>query len=134
MPDDALASGTGAANAQQTRSRQLRRNYARDSRSQQPACEFRLTSVQESQNPRASARISVKITPLHSDDTECTHAIRPSGQPRDADSGCNGRRNYAVVCNACGPIGQPHGLRVLAEPAQSAPHDSHKAALAPSTY
>ncbi|MFJ7069783.1 hypothetical protein [Streptomyces sp. NPDC101115] len=72
------------------------------------------------------ARISVKITPFHPDGTECTHAIRPSGKPRDPDSGCTGRRDYAVVCSACGPIGEPHGLRVLAEPAQIAHRDSHK--------
>ncbi|WP_331747526.1 hypothetical protein OG365_40820 (plasmid) [Streptomyces sp. NBC_00853] len=81
------------------------------------------------QETKPMARISVKITPLHPDGTECTHAVRPSGKPRDADSGCTGRRNYAVVCSDCGPVGEPHGLRVLAEPAQSAHRDSHKAAL-----
>ncbi|MFJ9412468.1 hypothetical protein [Streptomyces sp. NPDC101393] len=79
------------------------------------------------------ARISVKIAPLHPDGTECTHAVRSSGKPRDPDSGCAGRRNYAVVCSTCGRVGEPHGLRVLAEPAQSAHRDSHKTAPVPAT-
>ncbi len=33
------------------------------------------------------ARISVKITPLHPDGTECTHAVSPSGKPRDPAAG-----------------------------------------------
>ncbi|MFE2462961.1 hypothetical protein [Streptomyces sp. NPDC059402] len=85
------------------------------------------------QERRPMARIAVKITPLHPDGTECTHAIRPSGKPRDAHSGCTGRRNYAVVCSACGTVGEPYGLRVLAEPAQTAHRDSHKAITAPAT-
>lgn len=76
------------------------------------------------------ARISVKIAPLHPDGSECTHAIRPSGKPRDEHSGCTGRRNYAVICSACGPVGKAHGLRVLAEPAQTAHRASHKPAPA----
>ncbi|MEU6680910.1 hypothetical protein [Streptomyces sp. NPDC046925] len=79
------------------------------------------------------ARISVKIIPLHPDGTECTDPVRPSGKPRDPDSGCAGRRNYAVVCSACGRVDEPHTLRVLAEPAQSAHRDSHRAALTPAT-
>ncbi|MFJ3861796.1 hypothetical protein ACIPRL_36960 [Streptomyces sp. NPDC090085] len=85
------------------------------------------------QETKPMARISVKITPLHPDGTECTHPVSPSGKPRDPDSGCTGRRNYAVVCSDCGPVGEPHGLRVLAEPAQSAHRDSHKAAFTPAT-
>ncbi|MEV7683205.1 hypothetical protein AB0O64_32390 [Streptomyces sp. NPDC088341] len=80
------------------------------------------------------ARISVKITPLHPDETECTHPVTSTGKPRDPDSGCTGRRTYAVVCNACGPVGEPRSLRVLAEPAQRAHRDSHKAALAPASH
>ncbi|MFG2668816.1 hypothetical protein ACGFY6_31840 [Streptomyces sp. NPDC048387] len=79
------------------------------------------------------ARISVKVVPLHPDGTECTHAVSPSGKPRDPEAGCAGRRNYAVVCSACGPVGEPHGLRVLAEPEQSKHRDSHKAALTPAS-
>ncbi|MET8751307.1 hypothetical protein ABZW32_14595 [Streptomyces sp. NPDC004667] len=77
------------------------------------------------------ARATIKIEPLHPDSTVCLHAVSPSGKPRDPASGCTGRRNYAVVCSACGPVGQPHGLRVLAEPTQRAHRDSHKAAPAP---
>ncbi|MEU2770787.1 hypothetical protein ABZ628_29190 [Streptomyces diastaticus] len=58
------------------------------------------------------ARISVKVIPLHPDRTECTHA---------------------VVCSACGPVGEPHGLRVLAEPAQSKHRHNHKASPTPAT-
>ncbi|MGW7347982.1 hypothetical protein [Streptomyces sp. NPDC054854] len=79
------------------------------------------------------ARISVRITPLHPDGTECAHAVRPSGKPRDPDAGCASRRNYAVVCSSCGPAGEPHGLRVLAEPEHSKHRDSPKAALTPAT-
>ncbi|MEW1817765.1 hypothetical protein [Streptomyces diastaticus] len=78
-------------------------------------------------------RISVKVIPLHSDRIECTHAVSPSGKPHDPDAGCAGRRNYAVVCSACGPVGEPHGLRVLAEPEQSKHRDSHKAAPTPAS-
>ncbi|GGP90271.1 hypothetical protein [Streptomyces melanogenes] len=79
------------------------------------------------------ARISVKIEPLHRDGTMCTHAISPSGKPRDPGSGCTGRRAYRVVCSACGPVGEQHGLRVLAEPAQTAHRDSHRAATVPAS-
>ncbi|MEE1943280.1 hypothetical protein V1L54_28400 [Streptomyces sp. TRM 70361] len=75
------------------------------------------------------ARIAVKIVPEHADGTPCTHAVAPSGKPRDPHSGCTGRRRYQVVCSACGPVGA-HGLRVLAEPAQSAHRDHHKKAPA----
>ncbi|MFD0033069.1 hypothetical protein ACFVJK_33310 [Streptomyces sp. NPDC127172] len=34
------------------------------------------------------------------------------------------------MCSACSPVGEPHGLRLLAEPAQTAHRDSHKTALA----
>ncbi|MCZ1012683.1 hypothetical protein [Streptomyces lydicus] len=97
------------------------------------AADDRIPSPEPEQETKPMARISVKISPLHPDGTECTHAVRPSGKPRDADSGCAGRHNYAVVCSACGPVGEPHGLRVLAEPAQSAHRDSHKATPAPTT-
>ncbi|MFD5814729.1 hypothetical protein [Streptomyces sp. NPDC127038] len=76
-------------------------------------------------------RITLKITPLHPDGSVCTHAVRPSGKPRDPLSGCPGRQGYAVECSACGRVGTPHTLRVLAEPAQSAHRDSHKTAPAP---
>ncbi|MEU9706983.1 hypothetical protein [Streptomyces sp. NPDC047981] len=79
------------------------------------------------------ARIRVKIAPLYPDGTECTHAVSPSGKPRDASAGCVGRCNYAVMCSACGPVGDPHGLRVLAEPEQRQHRDNHKAAPSPAT-
>ncbi|MET9483624.1 hypothetical protein [Streptomyces sp. NPDC006638] len=86
------------------------------------------------QEKKPMARISVKIAPLHPDGTECNHAVRPSGKPRDADSGCTGRRRYAVVCSTCGQVGEPHSLRVLAEPAQSEHRNSHKAMPTPATH
>lgn len=86
------------------------------------------------QETTSMARITVKIAPLHSDGTECTHALRPSGKPRDADSVCPGHRAYAVVCSSCGRVDQPHGLRVVAESEQSAHLDSHKAALTPAAH
>ncbi|MFL4953287.1 hypothetical protein ACJ6WE_39850 [Streptomyces sp. MMS24-I31] len=76
------------------------------------------------------ARIKIAIDPLHADGTVCTHAIKPSGKPRDPDSGCTGRRSYQVMCSEHGKVGEPHGLRVLAEPAQSAHRDEHRKALA----
>ncbi|MFE7077262.1 hypothetical protein ACFU96_44975 [Streptomyces sp. NPDC057620] len=72
------------------------------------------------------ARIKVSIDPLHPDCTVCTHAIKPSGKPRDPDSGCTGRRAYQVVCSEHGNVGKPHGLRVLAEPAQTAHRAEHR--------
>ncbi|MEQ4611489.1 hypothetical protein ABMX48_36765 [Streptomyces cavourensis] len=76
----------------------------------------------------------MKVTPLHPDGTECTHAVSPSGKPRAPDAGCACRRNYAVVCSACGTVGEPHGLRVLAEPEQRQHRDNHKAAPAPASH
>ncbi|MFD9794250.1 hypothetical protein ACFWXK_25240 [Streptomyces sp. NPDC059070] len=76
----------------------------------------------------------MKILPLHPDDTECTHAVRPSGKPRGPNAGCADRRNYAVVCSACGPVGEPHGLHVLAQPEQTKHRASHKAALTPASH
>ncbi|MFE2943417.1 hypothetical protein ACFXKG_30840 [Streptomyces sp. NPDC059255] len=85
------------------------------------------------QETKPMARISVKIAALHPDKTECTHAVAPSGKPRDPNSGCAGRRNYAVVCSDCGPVGEPHGLRVLAEPAQRAHRNEHRKTLTTAT-
>lgn len=76
------------------------------------------------------ARIKIAIDPLHADGTVCTHAIKPSGKPRDPESGCTGRKSYQVVCSEHGNVGDPHGLRVLAEPAQTAHRDEHKKAPA----
>ncbi|WP_410540514.1 hypothetical protein [Streptomyces sp. KL2] len=76
------------------------------------------------------ARIAMKINPLHADGSVCTHAVAPSGKPRDPHSGCTGRHRYQVNCSACGPVGDPHDLRVLAEPAQTAHRDHHKKAPA----
>ncbi|MEU6444800.1 hypothetical protein [Streptomyces sp. NPDC047046] len=79
------------------------------------------------------ARIRISINPLHADGTVCTHKIKPSGKPRDPDSGCTGRKNYQVVCSEHGDVGEPHILRVLAEPAQIAHRDEHKKAPAAAT-
>lgn len=97
------------------------------------AAPHQLPFPEPEQETKLMARISVKVVPLHPDGTECTHAVSPSGKPRDPDAGCAGRRNYAVVCSSCGPVGEPQGLRVLAEPAQTAHCDSHKAAPVPVT-
>ncbi|MFD7631849.1 hypothetical protein ACFV7Q_38600 [Streptomyces sp. NPDC059851] len=106
----------------------------RPTRGRTPAAAPRQLPLPEpNQETKPMARISVKIAPLHPDGTECTHAVRPSGKPRDPDSGWAGRRNYAVMCSTCGPVGEPHGLRVLAEPAQTAHRNSHKAAPVPVT-
>ncbi|WDM16500.1 hypothetical protein J3S85_36450 [Streptomyces lavenduligriseus] len=79
------------------------------------------------------ARIRIWIDPQHADGTVCEHKIKPSGKPRDPESGCTGRARYQVMCSEHGPVGEPTGLRVLAEPAQSAHRDSHKAASVPAT-
>ena len=71
------------------------------------------------------ARIRIWIDPQHADGTVCEHKIRPSGKPRDPESGCTGRARYQVMCSEHGAVGKPHGLRVLAEPAQSDHRDSH---------
>ncbi|MEU9108882.1 hypothetical protein AB0D54_32070 [Streptomyces xanthophaeus] len=86
------------------------------------------------QEKKPMARITVKIAALHPEGTECTHAVTSTGKPRDAASGCTGRRSYSVVCSDCGPVGDPRNLRVLAEPAQSAHRDHHRAALAPASH
>ncbi|MGW6868982.1 hypothetical protein [Streptomyces sp. NPDC054901] len=55
--------------------------------------------------------------------------MRPSGKPLRLRM--IGRRNYAGVCSACGPAGEPCCLRVFAGPEQRKHRDSHKAALSP---
>ncbi|MBX9398369.1 hypothetical protein K4749_33480 [Streptomyces sp. TRM72054] len=45
------------------------------------------------------ARIRIWIVPQHADGTACEHAIKPSGKPRDPESGCTGRANYQVMCS-----------------------------------
>ena len=55
-------------------------------------------------------RIKISIDPLHPGGTVC--------------------KNYQVVCSQHGNVGKPHGLRVLAEPAQSAHRDEYKKAPA----
>ncbi|MFD4866878.1 hypothetical protein [Streptomyces sp. NPDC058412] len=76
------------------------------------------------------ARIAIKVEPLHADGTVCLHAVSPSGKPRDPNSGCTGRRSYRVQCSACGTVGTPHGLCVLAEPEQTKRRGQHQTALA----
>ncbi|GAB2606905.1 hypothetical protein GCM10027168_44700 [Streptomyces capparidis] len=78
--------------------------------------------------PPLMARIRIWIDPLHADGTVCTHQVKPSGAPRDPASGCTGRRAYQVQCSEHGPVGGPHGLRVLAEPAQAEHRREHAAA------
>ncbi|MFF4138064.1 hypothetical protein ACFY1B_42820 [Streptomyces mirabilis] len=63
------------------------------------------------------ARITVRVEPRHADNSRCEHDVKPSGKPRDPASGCTGRTAYAVVCSPVGKVDEPHGLRVLAEPA-----------------
>lgn len=77
------------------------------------------------------ARISITIQPLHADGNVCTHEVGPNSQPRDPNSGCTGHRSYLVQCSACGTVGTPHGLRVLAKPEQRKHREAHKAAKAP---
>jgi hypothetical protein len=48
------------------------------------------------------ARITVHIEPRHADNSRCEHAVKPSGRPRDPESGCTGRTAYAVVCSEHG--------------------------------
>jgi hypothetical protein len=72
------------------------------------------------------ARITISIDPLHADGTVCTHKVKPSGKPADPHSGCTGRSKYQVTCSEHGPVGDPHPLRVIAEPHQTKHRDSHK--------
>ncbi|MFE1612695.1 hypothetical protein G3M53_07650 [Streptomyces sp. SID7982] len=72
------------------------------------------------------ARITVSVQPRHADNTTCDHPVKPSGKPRDPDSGCTGRARYAVVCTTCGTVGEPHHLRVLADPAAANHREEHR--------
>lgn len=56
--------------------------------------------------------------------------MKPSGKPRDPGSGCSGRTAYAVVCSEHGDVGEPHHVKVLAEPAAVAHRQEHRTALA----
>ncbi|CAM5608270.1 hypothetical protein ACIPPN_30965 [Streptomyces diastaticus] len=72
------------------------------------------------------ARITVRVQPSHADNTPCDHPVKPSGKPRDPDSGCTGRARYTVLCTTCGPVGEPHRLRVLADPAAATHRGEHR--------
>jgi hypothetical protein len=76
------------------------------------------------------ARICIWIDPQHRDGTVCEHGIAPSGKARNPKAGCTGRTRYQVMCSEHGAVGEPHGLRTLAEPAQTAYRNSHKAGVA----
>ncbi|MGW1596961.1 hypothetical protein [Streptomyces sp. NPDC002343] len=76
------------------------------------------------------ARIRIWIDPQHRDGTVCEHAITPSGKPRDPKASCTGRARYQVMCSDHGAVGEPYGLRTLAESTQAAHRNNHKAALA----
>ncbi|MER5696055.1 hypothetical protein ACWDBO_30155 [Streptomyces mirabilis] len=76
-------------------------------------------------------RITVSITPQHADSTECTHRVKPSGRPRDPESGCTNRTQYQVACSEHGDVGDPHHVKALAEPAAAAHREEHRAALIP---
>jgi hypothetical protein len=76
------------------------------------------------------ARITVRVEPRHGDNSPCSHAVKPSGKPRDPQSGCAGRTQFAVVCSEHGDVGDPHHVRVLAEPAAVAHRQEHRDALA----
>ncbi|MCX4579848.1 hypothetical protein OHB41_43110 [Streptomyces sp. NBC_01571] len=76
------------------------------------------------------ARILVGIEPRHADNSPCDHAVKPSGKPRDPDSGCPGRTAFAVVCSEHGDVHSPHHVKAVAEPAARAPRDEHRTALA----
>lgn len=76
------------------------------------------------------ARITVRVEPRHADNSPCDHAVKPSGRPRDPESGCPGRTQFAVVCSEHGDVGEPHHVKVLAEPAAVEHRQEHRAALA----
>ncbi|MET8411081.1 hypothetical protein ABZV34_23765 [Streptomyces sp. NPDC005195] len=76
------------------------------------------------------ARIIVGIEPRHADNSPCDHAVKPSGKPRDPDSGCPGRTAFAVVCSEHGDVNSPHRVKAVAEPAARAHRDEHRTALA----
>ncbi|MEV8057201.1 hypothetical protein AB0P37_11880 [Streptomyces antimycoticus] len=76
------------------------------------------------------ACITVTVEPRHANNSPCEHAVKPSGKPRDPESGCPGRTAYAVVCSEHGDVGGPHQVKVLAEPAAVAHRQEHRAALA----
>jgi hypothetical protein len=80
------------------------------------------------------ARIRIWIDPQHANGIVCEHSTKPSGKPRAPASGCTGRARYQVTCSEHGPVGEPHDLRVLAETAQTAHRDSHKATLVPTAH
>lgn len=55
------------------------------------------------------------IRPVHADGTECTHKVRPSGKPLDAD--CPGRGGYEAACT-CGATLERQGIRAVPEEAR----------------
>jgi hypothetical protein len=77
------------------------------------------------------ARITITIRPLHPDSSVCDHKVKPSGKPADLSSDCPGRRAYEVHCSIHGRVGDPHGLRVIAEDYQRAHRSEHLTTKAP---
>ncbi|MCX4581055.1 hypothetical protein OHB41_49785 [Streptomyces sp. NBC_01571] len=75
-------------------------------------------------------RILVRIESRHADNSPCTHSVKPSGKPRDPNSGCPGRTAFAVVCSEHGDVGNLHHVKAAAEPAARDHRDEHRTALA----
>ena len=74
-------------------------------------------------------RITIRVEPRHADNSACEHAVKPSGKPRNPESGCPGRTQFAVVCSEHGDVDQPHHVKQLAEPAATEHRQEHRAAL-----
>ncbi|MEU5298025.1 hypothetical protein [Streptomyces umbrinus] len=56
--------------------------------------------------------------------------MKPSGRPRDAESGYTGRIAYQVVCSEHGDVSGCHHVQALAERAAAAHRLEHRAAPA----
>jgi hypothetical protein len=74
------------------------------------------------------ARITIRVQP-GTPTTARDHQVKPSGKPRDPQSGCPGRTRFAVVCSERGDVDQPHHVKQLAEPAACAQRTEHLAAF-----
>lgn len=76
------------------------------------------------------ACIRIWVEPQHRDGSICSHAITASGKPRDPATGCTGRVRYQVRCSEHGAVDDAQSRRSLAEAAQNAHRDEHRAVLA----
>ncbi|MFI2673158.1 WhiB family transcriptional regulator [Streptomyces albidoflavus] len=75
---------------------------------------------------RADRARQARHHPLTVEQTRLLHLDRTHNGRRGRRHSAPGRAVYAVVCTTCGTVGEPHHLRVLADPAAANHREEHR--------